>query len=75
MVTSIAIKQSKFSHLFSLFDFINKRALSETTTPDQSGPGSNGNEGVLRIPQISKARASASDVLISYPGHLLGGEV
>ena len=25
-------------------------ALSGATTPDQSGPGSDGNEGVLRIP-------------------------
>ena len=27
------------------------RALSGATTPSQSGPGSNDNEGVLRIPQ------------------------
>ena len=27
------------------------RALSSATTPGQSGPLSNGNEGVLRIPQ------------------------
>ena len=27
------------------------RALSGATIPDQSGPGSNDNEGVLRIPQ------------------------
>ena len=29
------------------------RALSGTTTPGQSRPGSNDNEGVLRIPQSS----------------------
>ena len=28
-------------------------ALSSATTPGQSGPGSNGHEGVLRIPQSS----------------------
>ena len=27
------------------------RALSGATTPGPSGPGSNGNEGVLHIPQ------------------------
>ena len=43
------------------------------TTPGQSGSGSNGNEGVLHIPQISKAGASPSDDLLSYPEHLLGG--
>ena len=35
----------------------------------QSEPGSNGNEGVLHIPQISKARALRSDGLMSYTGH------
>ena len=40
----------------------------------QSGPGSNGNEGVLRIPQSSStAGTSPSDCLVSYPGHSLGG--
>ena len=29
------------------------RTLSGTTTPGQSGPWGNGNEGVLRFPQIS----------------------
>ena len=52
------------------------RALSGTTAPGQSGPGSNGNEGVLRIPQSSSiAGTSPSDCLVSYPGHLLGGGV
>ena len=43
------------------------------TPPSQSGPGSNGNEKVLYIPQISKAEASQSDILMSYAGHSLGG--
>ena len=47
--------------------------LSGATTPGQSGPGSNGSEGVLHIPQISKARALPSDGLMSYPGHSLVG--
>ena len=32
--------------------------LSGTTTPGQSGPGSNGNEGVVHIPQSSRTGAS-----------------
>ena len=43
------------------------RALSGANTPGQSGPGSNGNEGVLRIPQSSStAGTSTSDCLVSY---------
>ena len=45
--------------------------LSGVTTPGQSGPGSNGNEGVLHIPQISKAGVLPSDGLMSYPIHSL----
>ena len=39
--------------------------LTGTTNPDQSGPGSNGNEGLLHIPQSSKAGAMPSDGLMS----------
>ena len=40
----------------------------------QSGPGSDGNEGVLRIPQSSSiAGTSLSNCLVSYPEHSLGG--
>ena len=43
------------------------RALSGATTPCQSGPGSNGNEGVLHIPQSpSITGTSPSDCLMSY---------
>ena len=42
------------------------RALSGATIPDQSGPGSNGNEGVLRILQSSSITGtSPSDCLMS----------
>ena len=45
------------------------RTLSGVTTPGQSGLGSNGNEGVLRIPQsYSITEASSSDYLVSYIG-------
>ena len=47
--------------------------LSGATTPGPSGPGSDGNEGVLCIPQSSSiAGTSPSDSLVSYPGHSLG---
>ena len=48
------------------------RTLSGATTPGQSGPGSDGNEGVLSIPQSSKTGASPSDCLVPYPGQLSG---
>ena len=45
------------------------RALSSATTPNQNGPGSDGNEGVLRISQSSSITgASPSDCLMSYLG-------
>ena len=43
---------------------INK-TQSDATTPGQSGPGSNSNEGTLYIPQIPKTRTSPSDGLVS----------
>ena len=50
------------------------RALSGATTPGHSGPGSNGNKGVLRISQGSSITGtSLLDCLVSYPGHSLGG--
>ena len=45
------------------------RALSGATIPVQSGPGRNGNEGGLRIPQSSDITGtSPSDRLVTYPG-------
>ena len=49
------------------------RTLSGTTTPGQSGPGSDGNQEVLCILQSSKTGASPSNYLISYLGHSLDG--
>ena len=46
--------------------------LADTTTLGQSGPGSSYIEGVLYIPKSSRAEASSSDGLVSYPGHSLG---
>ena len=47
------------------------RTLSGATTPGQSGPGSNGNEGILQIPQNSTTGILPLDCLVSYPGYLL----
>ena len=50
------------------------RCLSGAAIPGQSGPGSNGNEGVPRLRQSSRITGtSPSDCLVSYLGHLLGG--
>ena len=49
------------------------RTLSGATVPGQSGLGSDGYEGVLRILQSSSIiGALLSDWLVSYPGHSLG---
>ena len=44
--------------LLVLFNPID-RTLSGATTPGQSGPGSDGNEGVLRIPQSSSTAGTS----------------
>ena len=52
------------------------RILSGTTTPGQSGPWSDGSDGLLSIPQSSSiTEASPSDCLVSNPGHSLGAGV
>ena len=70
--------QFSISHLFLLsFNVKNciwpiDRTISGATTPGQRGFGSDGNEGILHIPQTSNFTvASPSDCLGSYPGHSL----
>ena len=47
--------------------------LPGATTPDQSGAGSDGNKGVLRIPQsFSITGTSPSGCLVSYLGLSFG---
>ena len=59
---------TQFSSIWSI-----DRTLSCATTLGQSGPGSDSNEEVLCIPEISSITgASRSDVFVSYPGHSLG---
>ena len=43
--------------------------LTNITIPSQSEPGSNGNEELFHIPQISMSGALPSDGLVSYPAH------
>ena len=46
------------------------KTLSGATTPGQSEAGSDGNEGVLRIPQSSSITGTwPSDCLVSKLGH------
>ena len=48
------------------------RALLGAITPGQSGPGIDGNERVLHIPQSSSIIGTTpSDCLVSYLGHSL----
>ena len=47
------------------------KTLSDATTPDQSGHGSDGNEGVFHLPQNSKTWASSSHSWVSYVTHWL----
>ena len=52
------------------------KILSGATTLGQSGPGGDGNEGALHIPQSSSiTEASPSDCSGSYPRHSLGGGI
>ena len=61
------IVQFSISILFNSIYPIN-RTLSGATIPGQSGPGSDDNEGVPRIPQTSKITGTApSDRLMSHP--------
>ena len=52
-----------------------KPNLTGTTTVSQSGPGSNGNEVVLYIPQIFRTSASSSNAVLCHTQNIsfLGG--
>ena len=66
------IIQFSISTQFSSIWYID-RTLSGATTPSQSGPWSDGNNGVLHIPQSSSiTEAPPSDCLVWYPEHSLG---
>ena len=68
--------QFNISHLFAhtvCSIWSTDMTLSGATIPDQSWPESIDNDGVLHIPQISKAGALPLDCLVSYGRHLEGG--
>ena len=60
----IICTQFKFQSCIWLID----GTRTDTTPLGQSGPGSNGNEGVFHIPQSIRTAASLSDCLVSYAG-------
>ena len=73
--------QFSISHLFALglnvkncSIWLIDRTLSGAATPSQSGLGSEGNEGVLHIPQSPNVTwTSPSGYLVSYVGYSLVG--
>ena len=70
---SLACHLSSHSLNVKHFYLSQRLNLSGAATPSQSGPGSDGNEWVLRIPlNFSITKALPSDCLVSYPEHLLG---
>ena len=60
MNTQFKCKNSKLSKLQLSYIWLIDRTLSAATTPGQSGPGSNGNEGVFHIPQSSRNIGTSS---------------
>ena len=67
-----SISSNSVEHKYTIWPI--DRRLSGATTLGPSGPGRDGNDGVLRIPQSSSITgASPSDCLVSYPGHSSGG--
>ena len=71
--TEFKCKNSKLLKLQLSYIWPIDRTQSGATILDQSGPGSDGNEVVLYIPQSSSIiGASPLVCLVSYLGHLLG---
>ena len=69
----LKVKKGNSKKFILVFIFTHKMTLSGATTSGQTGPRSDGNEGVLCIPQSSSiTEASTLDCLVSYPGHPLG---
>ena len=72
--TQFKCENSKLSKPWFSYIWTIARTQSDATTPGQSGPGSNSNEGVLRISQsFSITGTSPSDFSESYPGHSFEG--
>ena len=71
-VKTVLFQAIRFS-ISTRFSFILPidRTLSGATNPDQSGPRSDSNEGVLCIHQRSSFTGTSPDCLVSYLGHSL----
>ena len=65
MVTNFTLYGIKYSYLILMIfkQIYLDKILTETTTVGQSRPGSNGNEGVKHIPQISRPRPLTFDAV------------
>ena len=50
----------KYAYLIQIILFIDE-TLTGNATPDQRGPGSNGNNGIPHTAEISRTRASSLD--------------
>ena len=70
-MSSGSFKNFTYNCLFSSIRPIDW-TVSGATTPGQSGPGSDGNEGVLHIPHSSSITGTLPS---DYPGHSGGGGV
>ena len=67
MQNQFNFKQSSLAQVRSLVHFDPYKTEYGATTPGQSGPGSDGNKRVLRIPPNSSITGSSpSDCLVSY---------
>ena len=68
--------QFNISTQFSSIRPIDRTLSGAATTPGQSEPGSDGNKGVLHIPQSSSiTEALPSDCLVSYSEHSWGADL
>ena len=74
MVQTVLFQTIQFSKSSQYSSFLPiDWTLSGDTTLSQSGPGSDGNEEVLRIPQSSSITGNSQpDCLVLYPGRSLG---
>ena len=69
---STQLNDFKYNKWINSFIWLIDWTQTGTYNLGQSGCGSNGNEGVVHIPQIFRVMASQADGLVSYPEHSLG---
>ena len=61
LLTLFSINGFKYSELINSSFWPIEKTVTGTPTTDQSGPESNGNDGVLHIPQSYRSRVSGSE--------------